>query len=132
LDHQGRYNQLIINSISEMVFVISRALNVSRINPAVVHQTNWEPKDLIAQSIERVLQLPTGAGTPEEQNPLTQALRDGREIQDRPAVLATRSGQTIPVRFSLVPLRDQDKVVGGVVTVRSQEVGQRPGQQSTA
>ena len=60
LDHQGRYNQLIINSIAEMVFVISRALNVSRINPAVVHQTNWQPQDLVAQSIERVLQIPWG------------------------------------------------------------------------
>jgi CHASE3 domain sensor protein len=129
LDHQGRYNQLIINSIAEMVFVISRALNISRINPAVVLQTSWEPKDLVAQSIERVLQLPPEAGGAADQNPLSQAMRVGREIQDRPAVLATRSGRTIPVRFSLVPLHDQDKVVGGVVTVRIQEGGQRPSQQ---
>jgi PAS domain S-box-containing protein len=118
LDHQGRYNQLIINSIAEMVFVISRALNVSRINPAVVHQTNWQPQDLVAQSIDRVLQLP-GDGAP-DQNPISLALRDGREIQDRPAILKTRSGESIPVRFSLVPLHDQSKVVGGVVTVRNQ------------
>jgi PAS domain S-box-containing protein len=125
LDHQGRYNQLIINSIAEMVFVISRALNVSRINPAVVHQTNWQPQDLVAQSIERVLQLP-GDGVP-DQNPISLALRDGHEIQDRPAILKTRSGDTIPVRFSLVPLHDQNKVVGGVVTVRSHAGGQRAG-----
>ena len=132
LDHQGRYNQLIINSIAEMVFVISRALNVSRINPAVVHQTDWQAQDLIAQSIQRVLQLPTEAGGASEQNPLSQAMRDGREIQDRPAILTTRSGRTIPVRFSLVPLHDQDKVVGGVVTVRFQEGVQRPSPQSSA
>jgi CHASE3 domain sensor protein len=132
LDHQGRYNQLIINSIAEMVFVISRALNVSRINPAVVHQTDWQAQDLIAQSIQRVLQLPPEAGGASEQNPLSQAMRDGREIQDRPAILTTRSGRTIPVRFSLVPLHDQDKVVGGVVTVRFQEGVQRPSPQSSA
>jgi CHASE3 domain sensor protein len=126
LDHQGRYNQLIINSIAEMVFVISRALNVSRINPAVVHHTDWQPQDLVAQSIERVLQLPPQAAGASEQNPLSQAMRDGREIQDRPATLTTRSGRTIPVRFSLVPLHDQSKVVGGVVTVRSQDGAQRP------
>jgi CHASE3 domain sensor protein len=127
LDHQSRYNQLIINSIAEMVFVVSRALNVSRINPAVVHRTNWQPQDLIAQSVLRVLQLPPEAGTDPDQTPLSQAMRDGREIQERPAVLVTRSGQTIPVRYSLVPLHDQDKVVGGVVTVRVLEGGQRPG-----
>jgi PAS domain-containing protein len=115
-----------------MVFVISRALNVSRINPAVVHQTDWQAQDLIAQSIQRVLQLPTEAGGASEQNPLSQAMRDGREIQDRPAILTTRSGRTIPVRFSLVPLHDQDKVVGGVVTVRFQEGVQRPSPQSSA
>jgi CHASE3 domain sensor protein len=124
LDHQSRYNQLIINSIAEMIFVISRALNVSRINPAVVHRTNWQPQDLIAQSIQRVLQLPAEAGG-SGQNPLNQAMRDGREIQERPAVLTTRSGQTMPVRYSLVPLHDQDKVVGGVLTVRVQDGGQR-------
>ncbi|HUD48154.1 MAG TPA: CHASE3 domain-containing protein [Candidatus Baltobacteraceae bacterium] len=126
LDHQGRYNQLIINSISEMVFVISRALNVSRINPAVVHQTHWQPQDLIAQSIERVVKLTPDSGNAPEHNPLSQAMRDGREIQERPAVLTTRSGRTIPVRFSLVPLHDQDKVVGGVLTVRIPEGVQRP------
>lgn len=127
LDHQGRYNQLIINSISEMVFVISRALNVSRINPAVVHRTNWQSQDLIAQSIQRVLQLPPEAGGGTDQNALIQAMRDGREIQERPATLTTRSGENIAVRYSLVPLHDQSKVVGGVVTVRVQDGAQRPG-----
>lgn len=116
LDHQLRYNQLIINSISELVFVISRALNVSRVNPAVVHQTSWEPRELIAQSVERILQLPPDPLS--TQNPLAAAMRDGRELQDRPARLLSRSGASIPVRFSLIPLHDQDKVVGGVLTVR--------------
>jgi CHASE3 domain sensor protein len=118
LDHQLRYNQLIINSIAELVFVISRALNISRVNPAVVHQTSWEPQDLIAQSIERVLQLPPDTTSGSPQNPLIMAMRDGREIQEKPAMLLTRAGVSTPVHFSLIPLHDQDKVVGGVVTVR--------------
>ncbi len=126
LDHQLRYNQLIINSIAELVFVISRALNISRVNPAVVHQTNWEPQDLIAQSIERVLQLPPDTASGSPQNPLILAMRDGREIQERPALLLSRSGKTIAVHFSLIPLHDQDKVVGGVVTVRVQNGAARP------
>ena len=119
LDHQLRYNQLIINSIGELVFVVSRALNISRVNPAVVHQTKWEPQELIAQSIERVLQFPPDAAAG-AQNPLLAAMRDGREIQERSATLLDRAGAAIPVHFSLIPLRDQDKVVGGVVTVRIQ------------
>ncbi len=127
LDHQLRYSQLIINSIGELVFVISRALNISRINPAVSHHTNWEPQDLVAQSLGRVLRLnaEASAGSP-PQNPITFAMHEGREIQDRDAVLLTKSGQTAPVRYSMVPLRDHDKVVGAVVTVRMQNGSQKP------
>jgi PAS domain-containing protein len=124
LDHQFRYNQLIVNAISEMVFVVSKALNVSRVNPSVTHVSQWEPQDLISQSIERVLQLPPEGPA----NPILTALNEGREIQDRPATLITKSGATIPARFNLVPLRDDNKVVGGVVTVRPvQGVAPKPG-----
>lgn len=119
LDHQLRYSQLIINSIEELVFVISRALNISRINPAVSHNTAWEPQDLIAQSLDRVLQLtPEGSADAAGQHPITFAMRQGREIQNRDATIVTKSGRTERVRYSMVPLHDQDKVVGAVVTVR--------------
>jgi hypothetical protein len=55
-------------------------------------------------------------------------MRDGRQIQDRPANLLTRSGKTIPVRTRLIPLHDQDKIVGGVVTVRVQNPAQQQSQ----
>jgi PAS domain S-box-containing protein len=128
LDHQLRYNQLIINSIAEMVFVISRALNISRVNPAVVNLTSWEPQELISQSIERVLQFPPDPVGGAAQNPLTAAMRDGRQIHDRPANLLTRSGRIIPIHYTLIPLHDQDKIVGGVVTVRAQNPAQQQSQ----
>jgi hypothetical protein len=65
-----------------------------------------------------VLQVPVETTVGVAQNPLTLALRDGRQIQDRPAQLLDRAGRAIPVRFSLFPVHDADKIVGGVVTVR--------------
>ena len=126
LDHQLRYNQLIINSISELVIVISRALNISRINPAVVQQTSWEPQDLISQSIEKILHFPPPLSGDDSQNPLTAAMRDGRQMHDRPAQLLTRSGKPMPVLCSLTPLHDQDKIVGAVVTMRAQAAVPQP------
>jgi CHASE3 domain sensor protein len=114
LDHQFRYNQLIVNSISELVFVVSKALNVSRVNPAVSHVTQWQPQDLVTMSLERVLKIAPEGGA----NPMLAALNEGREIQERAAVITLKNGSTMPVRFNLVPLRDDNKVVGGVVTVR--------------
>jgi PAS domain S-box-containing protein len=119
LQHQLRYNQLIINCVSDLVFVISRALNISRVNPAVTHRTGLEAAELIGIPMRRVLELcpehPTEAAG--LQDPMAIALKEGHEIQDCPAQLRNKAGQTTPVRFSLVPLRDQDKVVGGVITV---------------
>ena len=97
-----------------MVFVVSKALNVSRVNPSVTHVTQWEAEDLVSQSIERVLQVPADGPA----NPIIAALNEGRELQERPALVTTKSGASIQVRFNLVPLRDDNKVVGGVVTVR--------------
>ena len=114
LDHQFRYNQLIVNAISEMVFVVSKALNVTRVNPAVTHATQWETQDLVSQSLNRVLLIPAPA-TP---NPILSALNEGRELQEYPAVVIVKSGANIPVRFNLIPLRDENKVVGGVLTAR--------------
>ena len=114
LDHQFRYNQLIVNSISELVFVISKGHNISRVNPAVTHFTQWQPQELIAQSLDRVLQLPQDGPV----DPIGSALNEGRELQERPAVVLLKNGASAPVRFNLVPLRDDNKVVGGVLTVR--------------
>jgi len=120
LEHQLRYSQLIINSISDLVLVVSKALNVSRINPTVVHQTGMPAHEIIGSPLNRVLRLADDdyAGSAVKPEPIATALKEGREIQDWPATLLNKSGQRAAVRFSVIPLRDQDKVVGGVITVR--------------
>jgi PAS domain S-box-containing protein len=118
LDHQLRYSQLIINSITDLIFVISKALNISRINPAVVHGTGYESQELIPQHVDMVLKIaPDATG----QNPIALALKEGRELQNRPATLLSKNGRTRVVRYNLVTLRDQNKVVGGVITVRLED-----------
>jgi CHASE3 domain sensor protein len=127
LEHQLRYNQLVINSISDLVFVLTKAMNISRVNPAVVHSTGLEPVDLINQPLARFVRL---VKNPEETSapmfdPVGQALKDGRDLRDQPAVLENRRGRQTPVRFTLIPLRDGDKVVGGVVTLQIIQTGNK-------
>ena len=128
LDHQLRYSQLIINSISDQVFVISKALNISRVNPAAEHHTGLGARELIGLPMQRVLRWspPPPAGTASSSDPISLALKEGREIQDWPGAMLARSEPPTPVRFSVVPLRDHDKVVGGVVTVRVCAEGASP------
>jgi PAS domain S-box-containing protein len=121
LDHQLRYNHLIIDSIHDLVFVLTRALNISRVNPAVTQLTGRSAAELVGIPLSRVARLadgPPGTAAPMV-DPIAQALRNGRELRDMPAIVEDRQGRTTPARLSMIPLRDRDKVVGGVVTVQA-------------
>jgi PAS domain S-box-containing protein len=119
LEHQNRYNLLIIDSISDAVFVVTRLLNVSRLNPAAIHLTGLEPVELIDKPLTRVVSLDS-LNDPAKPafDPLARTLAEGHELRGKAGILTTKSGQSVPVRLSFYPLRDRDKVVGGVVILQ--------------
>lgn len=128
LEHQLRYNGLIIDSISDLVFVLTKAQNVSRINPAVVHATGLEPAAIINQPLARVVRLEIArqGAAAEGPDPLARALREGRDLRAQPAFIVDKLGRQTPVQLTLFPLRDRDKVVGGVVTLQVSPPGAQP------
>jgi PAS domain S-box-containing protein len=109
LEHQLRYNHLIINSITDLVFVVTKVANISRINPAVEHDTGWLAKDLINRPLPELVRLTAG------DLPLQRALKEGHDLRDLPATLRRSEGGEVPVRLTFYPLRDGNNVVGGVV-----------------
>ena len=109
LEHQLRYNHLIINSITDLVFVITKVANISRINPAVEHHTDWLAKDLVNHPLHDIVRLTAGVAE------LHRALKEGHDLRDLPATLHDHQGRESPVRFTFYPLRDGNNVVGGVV-----------------
>lgn len=120
LEHQLRYNQLIVDSISDLVLVLTKARNITRVNPAVVNLTGLEPSSLINQPLSRFVKLappPSGSGKP-LLDPVARSLKEGRDLRDLSAFVEDTSGRHIAVLLSLYPLRDGDKVVGGIVALR--------------
>ena len=117
LEHQARYNQVIIDSMNDLVFVLTKAMNISRINPAVVRRTGFEPRELINSPLSLFVRLSEEALGSKQTllDPLTQALREGHDLRDQAAVIQNKLGRLTPVRLTLFPLRDRDKVVGGVI-----------------
>jgi len=116
LEHQLRYNQLIIDSIGELVFVLTKALNISRVNPAVLRDTGYTEVDLIKSALGRWVRLAPTAGLATDL--LLTALKEGRSLHDLPALLLREDGTETSALLTLVPLRDNNRVVGGVVTLR--------------
>ncbi len=109
LEHQLRYNQVIANATSDLVFVVTRTLTVTRVNPAVLLRTGWVEADLIGRPLAERLRGIEGA---------VQALRSGRELHEQSGRLTDQLGLELAGRFTLLPIRDNDKVVGGVVLLR--------------
>jgi PAS domain-containing protein len=120
LQHQLHYNELIVNSIADLVIVVTKALNVSRINPAVARLVGREPTEIVNQPLSGLVAMDGGpaGGGPEPLGPLSLALAEGHEIRDTPVRIGDRGGRPVPALLSLYPVRDQDKVVGGVVILR--------------
>lgn len=121
LEHQLRYNQRIVDSISDLVFVLTKSSNISRMNPAVLHLSGWESTELINEPLSKIVTLPNAKGAVEDPtNGLIKlAMKEGRDLREQEAFIKTKQGDQTPVIFSLFPLRDQDKVVGGVVTIQA-------------
>jgi PAS domain S-box-containing protein len=118
LEHQNRYNLLIIDSITDSVFVVTKLMNISRMNPAAVRLTGFEPVKLVDKPLVRVVQLAGNETTQATYDPLARALAEGHELRERAGIVTAGNGLVLPVIVSLFPLRDRDKVVGGVVVLK--------------
>jgi PAS domain S-box-containing protein len=114
-----RHNEQIINCIGEGVYVVSRGGNIIRINPAGARLVAWESSGLIGQPLRIILPRlqPDGTSSPWETDPICLSMKKGRELQGAETVLRRKDGASFPVRYSSYPVRDQDKVVGAVITI---------------
>ncbi|HVT74230.1 MAG TPA: CHASE3 domain-containing protein [Lacunisphaera sp.] len=122
LEHQVRYNQLILDSINDLVLVLTKTQKISRVNAAVIHLTGFPTTELVNQPLSRIVRVTPPAGGTVLHDPLTLALDEGRDLRDLPAVLEDKAGGRTRVRLTLFPLRDGVKVVGGIVTLQPQPV----------
>jgi PAS domain S-box-containing protein len=120
LEHQLRYSQLIINAISDPIFVLTKTLKITRLNPAALHLIGYNQPELVGGPLSRVLRVSFN-GQEEilmKTDPLTAALKENRELHERSAFLLSKNGKILPATLRMFPLRDHDKVVGGVVVAR--------------
>lgn len=118
LEQQLKHNELIIDSIGELVFVLTRAMSISRLNPAVTRTTGYAAEELVQLPLGRVVQLDPPAGSGLEA--LEAAMREGRLLHDLPVRVVAKDQAAHPARLALAPLLDHQRIVGAVVTLRMQ------------
>lgn len=118
LDHQLRYNQQIVNSVGDLVFVTTKALNITRINPAVTHGTGYVEQDLLGKPLQSVLEFEVTGSPIVGWEAVSRALREGRDLGGHAVMLTTKPGARTNAILNLFPLRDGNKVVGSVFILR--------------
>jgi CHASE3 domain sensor protein len=121
--HQSRYHGLIFNSIDGIVFVVTKTLRISRLNPAAASFFQTGAGDLAGQPLDHVLELGDSGQSNANPgpNPIGASLQRGQDLQNRPCTLILQGDRRVPARLSAFPLRDRDKVVGGVITIHPLE-----------
>jgi PAS domain S-box-containing protein len=129
LEHQLHYNQVIINSVDDFIFVVTKALNITRINPAVTRGTGLEEKALLGKPLGAALgaQTSTDPAGAELSASLMQSLREGRDLLSHPVSLRDLRGKMLSCQLNFFPLRDDNKVVGGVAILRAAPGGSTAG-----
>lgn len=120
LEHQLRYSQLIINSVDSLVVVITRTSKITRINPAITRSTGLDPREVVGLSLQQILigTNPQGREDSSCAARILASMRDGCDLADVRGLLYGRDKKPAIVDFSVFPVRDRDKVVGGVVTIK--------------
>lgn len=122
LEHQLHYNHSIVDSISDLVIVLTKTGAITRVNTATLRLTGLPTSELIKQPYSRVVRFPADAPT----DPVIAAMKEGRDLRDQPAIITNRGRET-SATLSLYPLRDQNKVIGGIITLQitsSESAGQ--------
>ncbi|MBE9063642.1 PAS domain-containing sensor histidine kinase [cf. Phormidesmis sp. LEGE 11477] len=116
-----RQYQLILNAVGEGVYGLDLEGNVTFVNPAAAAMIDWDMKELIGQSMHRVLHHSHLDGTHyhKESCPIYAALHDGSTHRVTSEVFWRKDGTNFPVEYISTPLRDEQKqVIGAVVTFR--------------
>ena len=123
IEHQLKYNHLIIDSVGELVFVLTKVLSVSRINPAVTRSAGYALPDVMKIPLSRFVTLEPSAAAGVEPKPelLLETLKAGRSLDNLAVVLTAKDGARLKGRLNFVPLQDGKLIVGAVATLRLEQ-----------
>lgn len=121
LEQLRRQNELILNSVGEGIYGLDLEGNVTFVNPAAAEMIGWHMRDLIGQSMHRVLHHshPDGSHYPRQTCPIYAAFKDGVVHRVTDEVFWRKDGTSFPVEYISTPMQDeQGRLVGAVVTFR--------------
>ncbi|MFQ5801962.1 MAG: PAS domain S-box protein [Candidatus Methylomirabilales bacterium] len=111
-------NELILNGTGEGIYGLDLQGKITFVNPAATRTTGYEPNELIGRPVHTILHhsKPNGAPNPQEECPINAALHDGVVRHATGEVFWKGDGASLPVEYTAIPVTEDGKIIGGVVT----------------
>ena len=127
LAESRRRMESILESAGEGICGLDAHGMITFTNPRGAKLIGWQGNELIGKSLHEVLHhtKPDGTKLSREQCSVCATLRDGLVHWMDGEVFWRKNGSQFPVEYTYTPIREQDKVVGAVLTF--QDISQRRG-----
>ena len=120
LQQANRQNQLILNSAGEGIYGLDSDGVTTFINPAAEEMLGYKEKELLGKYGHFIIHhsRPDGSPYPHEDCHIYAAIRDGRVHREAEEVFWRKDGTSFPVEYVSTPIRENEKLVGAVVTFK--------------
>jgi PAS domain S-box-containing protein len=120
LKQATRKNELILNSAGEGIYGLDLEGNTTFANPAAVEMLGYTEAELLGKPQHALIHhsKPDGSPYPRGDCPIYAAFMDGREHRESEEVFWRKDGTSFPVEYASMPIREDGKLVGAVVTFK--------------
>ncbi|NMP14946.1 response regulator [Thalassotalea sp. Y01] len=122
-----RTNRSVLGSVADGIFGIDKH-GVCRIfNESASNLLGYQEEDVIDQSYYQLFhkQKPNGDSLTDDNNPILNAVREGKTIRNPMAVFEHKNGESIPVEYSVAPISDDDEHSELAAVVAFQDISER-------
>ncbi|MFP5504401.1 MAG: PAS domain S-box protein, partial [Candidatus Sericytochromatia bacterium] len=115
---QKSFNEMLLNSAGEGIYGIDAQGMITFINPAGARLLGYEVEELIGKPIHETLHhsRPDGTRYPESDCPIHASFKDGCAHSVADEVFWRKDGSCVPIEYLSTPIRENDQIVGAVIT----------------
>lgn len=120
LEKANRKTQLILNSAGEGIFGLDLDGNTTFANAMAERILGYKEEELLGKRQHDLIHhsKPDGTPYPHEDCHIYSALRDGKVRRESEEVFWRKEGTPVPVEYVSTPIKENEKIVGAVVTFK--------------
>jgi len=118
LNKLKRQQEQILNAAGEGIFGVDTNGITTFVNPAAANMLGWKPEELIGRSQHYTIHHTRTDGTPypEEECPISVAVRDGQIHSGTDEIYFRKDGTGFPVDYISSPVIENGEIEGAVIT----------------